>query len=117
MQAKPRKTAVWEYDAASVRRKGVALNEIAISEFKYAIHKTHGSRSQLLRREHVHETFEGETVWEGEVLVFGLLDHPSSSKCYAWEVDGQVTTVLHKGPVDSPLAAVRASIPAEESDG
>ncbi len=59
------------------------MNEIAISEFKYAIHKTHGSRSQLLRREHVHETFEGETVWEGEVLVFGLLDHPSSSKCYA----------------------------------
>ena len=62
MQAKPRKTAVWEYDAASVRRKGVALNEIAISEFKYAIHKTHGSRSQLLTREPVVEKFEGNRI-------------------------------------------------------
>ncbi len=93
------------------------MNEIAVSEFQHAIHETHGSRSHLLRREYVHETFEGETVWEGEVLVFGLLDHPSSSRCYAWEVDGQVTAVLDTGPVDSPVKAVRASILAEESDG
>ncbi len=93
------------------------MNEIGVFAFHDAIRETHGALSQLLRREHVHETFEGETVWEGEVLVFGLLDHPSSSKCYAWEVDGQVTTVLHTGPVNSPVAAVRASILAEKSDG
>ncbi len=93
------------------------MNELSTKGFQHAIHETHGSRSQLLTRERVHETFEGETVWAGEVLVFGLLDHPSSSKCYAWEVDGQVTAVLHTGPVDSPVAAVRASILAEESDG
>jgi hypothetical protein len=39
-----------------------------------------------------------------------LLDNPMSTRCYAWEVDGQVTGVLHTGPVDSPLKAVRASI-------
>ncbi len=89
------------------------MNEIVVSEFQLAIQETHGSRSQLLTREHVHETFEGKTVWEGEVLVFGLLSHPSSSKCYAWEVDGRVTAVLHEPPVDSPLAAVRAAIAAE----
>ena len=93
------------------------MNEIAVSEFQHAIHETHGARSQLLTREHVVEKFEGETVWEGEVLVFDLLDHPTAQYCYAWEVDGQVTAVLHTGPVDSPVAAIRASILAEESDG
>jgi len=29
-------------------------------------------------------------------------------------VDGEVTAVLHQGSVDSPLAAVRAAILAEE---
>ena len=90
------------------------MNDIPIAAIQHAIHETHGSRSRLLRREHVHETFEGKTVWEGEVLVFRLLDHPSAYKCYAWEVDDQVTAVLHTGPVDSPIKAVRASILAEE---
>ena len=47
------------------------------------------------------------------MLVFELLDHPTASKCYAWEVDGEVTAVLHVGPVDSPVKAVRASILAD----
>ena len=46
-------------------------------------------------------------------MVFQLLDHPTAPKCYAWEVDGEVTAVLHEGPVDSPEAAVRAAIVAE----
>jgi hypothetical protein len=61
------------------------------------------------------ETFEGETVWEGEVLVFRLPDHPAAPKCNAWEVGGQLAAVLHSGPVDSPQAAVRASIAAGEN--
>ena len=56
------------------------------------------------------ETFQGQEVWRGEVLVFELLDHPTASKCYAWSVDQKVTAVLHEPPVDSPLAAVRAAI-------
>ena len=43
----------------------------------------------------------------------GLLDHPTATRCYAWEVDGEVTAVLHAGPVDGPQAAVRAAIMAE----
>ncbi len=93
------------------------MNEIDVFAFQHAIRETHGSASQLIERVSVVETFEGGTVWEGEVLVFGLLDHPSSSRCYAWEVDGQVTAVLHTGPVNSPVAAIRASILPEESDG
>ncbi len=93
------------------------MNEIGVFAFHDAIRETHGVRSQLIERVSVVETFEDDTVWEGEVLVFGLLAHPSTSKCYAWEVDGQVTAVLHTGPVNSPVAAIRASILAEINDG
>ena len=49
-----------------------------------------------------------------EVLSFSLLGQPAGATfCYAWEVDGEVTAVLHEGPVDSPLAAVRAAIMAD----
>ncbi len=31
------------------------------------------------------ERFQGETVWEGEVLIFALQGHPEATTCYAWE--------------------------------
>ena len=90
------------------------MNELPVEGFQHAIRRTHGARSRLLSRERVHETFEGQPVWMGEVLIFELLDHPSVHTCYAWEVDGLVTAVLHTGPVDSPQKAVRASILADD---
>lgn len=65
-------------------------------------------------RERVHEQFEDETVWEGEVLIFDLPGHPTASKCFAWEVDGEITAVLAEGPIETAADAVRASI---HSDG
>ena len=53
-------------------------------------------------------------LWQGEVLVFELLDHPEATSCYAWEVDGEVIAVLGVGPVQSASDAVRASILAAE---
>ena len=61
----------------------------------------------------VREAFKGETAWEGEVLIFELCDHPTATRCYAWEVNGRITAVLHEAPVDSPQAAVRAAIVAD----
>ena len=90
------------------------MNELPISSFKRAIRATNGALSRLIERVRVVEEFEGQPVWEGEVLVFELLNHPTAPRCYAWEVDGTVTTVLHKPPVDSPVKAVRASILAED---
>ena len=90
------------------------MNEVPTETFEKAIRATHGADARLIARERVHERFEGQTVWIGEVLVFELVGHPSASRCYAWEVvDGQVTAVLGVGPVSSPLAAVRASILAD----
>lgn len=61
------------------------------------------------------ETFEGQTVWDGDVQVFDLIDCPEASRAYAWsfETTGgrrRFVVVLHKPPVDSPQKAVQAAI-------
>ena len=86
------------------------MNETNLIEFGAAIRSVHGCESSLNHKTAVSESFDGRPVWEGEVLVFDLHDHPTAPKCYAWSVDGRVTAVLHEGPVDSPQAAVRAAI-------
>ena len=52
----------------------------------------------------IREEYEGEAVWDGDVYVFDLTDHPTAEVAYA---------VLHTGPVDSPEKAVRAAIVSE----
>ena len=55
-------------------------------------------------------------VWKGTVSVFDLLDHATSSRCYAWSspVEGtkhrEYVAILHSGPVESPRTAVRAHV-------
>lgn len=90
------------------------MNKASLETFQKAIRATHGAEARLVARERVRETFQGETAWEGEVLVFELEGHPTAPRCYAWEVDGEVTAVLHEGPVDGPQAAVRAAIMADD---
>ena len=89
------------------------MNDLPIKAFQHAIRQTHGVEAELADRVPLVESFDGQTVWTGEVLVFDRLDHPSAYRCYVWEVDGEVTAVLHTGPVDSPVKAVRASILAK----
>lgn len=86
------------------------MNRLSTESFGAAILATHSARADLIGRERVTEKFDGETVWEGEVLVFRLLDHPQADRCYAWELDGDVTCVLGVGPVKSAADAVRAAI-------
>ena len=88
------------------------MNELLLSTFQEAIQATHGCLSDLRGHVEVREAFEGTQVWEGEVLVFDLIGHPTALTCYAWSVESEVTAVLHEGVVDSPEKAVRASIVA-----
>ena len=90
------------------------MNELPLAGFLEAIEKTHGSRAEYAKRQRILVLFQGKVVWRGEVLVFALLNHPTAKTCYAWSVDGRVTAVLHEGAVDSPGAAVRAAIAAEQ---
>ena len=91
------------------------MNELPLATFQRAIQATHGCRSERIDTVHIVETFKGETVWEGEVLIFELIGHPTATTAYAWSVDQQITAVLHIGPISSPLTAVRASILAGEA--
>ena len=68
------------------------------------------------------EKFEGKTVWDGEVHVFDLIDHPTAKRCYAWShaVEDsdkrRFVAVLHKDPVNTPQKAVRAAIVQEHRE-
>ncbi len=91
----------------------MTVNELSVDEFSKAIRTIHGADAGLVDRVPVHETVDGQTVWKGDVLVFSLHGHPTARKCYAWSVEGRVTAILHKWPVSSEEAAVRAAIAAE----
>jgi hypothetical protein len=60
-------------------------------------------------------------VWEGQVEVFSLIDHPTANRAYAWthvtdSVGPRHEAVLHQGEVDSARTAVRAAIVAEAGE-
>jgi len=91
-----------------------------IRELQSVIRKLHGVESNHVESVPVKETFEGKAVWEGIVEVFELHGHPKAPKVYAWAHDTddpekprRHVTVLHLGPVTSPLLAVRAAIVQE----
>jgi hypothetical protein len=86
-----------------------------ISELQDVIRKLHGVESRHIESVSVKEEFKGKTVWEGAVEIFELIGHSKASRLYAWshDTDGpkkRHVTVLHLAPIDSPEAAVRASI-------
>jgi hypothetical protein len=91
------------------------MSTLSIDAFRDAIRKSYGSECQLVGRERVHEIVVGSKVWEGEVLIFDLLGSDMAMRCYGWETNGEVTAVLHSGPIDSPVKAVRASILAAQT--
>jgi hypothetical protein len=83
-----------------------------------AIRKMHGVDSSYLRSETVHETFQGQTVWEGVVEVFAIKGHPKAGLAYAWshetdEGGRRYVAVLGVDPFKSARDAVRASIASE----
>jgi len=83
-----------------------------------AIRDLHGVEGTYLRSEPIHETFQGETVWEGIVEVFALKGHPKAGLAYAWshetdEGKRRYVAVLGVPPIKSAQDAVRASIVAE----
>ena len=85
-----------------------------LERLRRAIRDLHGSDSVWAEAVPVREVFEGRVAWEGEVQVFRLLSHSTAERCYAWaspaEPKPRIYAVLHIPPVDSPAAAVRASI-------
>jgi len=88
-----------------------------LEELKDVIRKLHGSDSTHVETVPIKEVFNGETVWEGEVEVFSLHNHPETDRVYAWAHDTddpdnpkRHVTVLHIPPATSPRKAVQLSI-------
>ena len=80
------------------------------------VERLHGCSATYVCDFYVREEHGGQIAWEGVVSQFKLKGHPQASICYAWSspVEGsdrrKFYAVLHIPPVDSPEAAVRASI-------
>jgi hypothetical protein len=93
-----------------------------LDELRDVIKRLHGSDASHVETVPVKETHAGKTVWEGEVEVFDLHDHPKASRVYAWSHEQDAdkpkrhVTVLHIAPVTSPQAAVRAAIVQQYKD-
>ncbi len=91
---------------------------------KLEIERLHKRPACYLRTHWVDVTVLGETglvgdktAWVGDVEVFALTKHPKAKICYAWsrregknDEGERIVVVLEIPPVDSPQAAVRASI-------
>ncbi len=88
-----------------------------IEALQDAIKKLHGCDSTYVESVPVHEQFQGQTVWAGEVEVFDLHGHPKAKRCYAWahkegksDEQTRYIAVLEIPPVNSPVTAVMAAI-------
>ncbi len=94
----------------------MSVTEVSTKQLRKAVLNLHGCDSTWTRAARVKETLNGETVWEGLVQVFNLIDHPKATVCYAWShaiedsTKRRFVAVLHQEPVASPGAAVRADI-------
>lgn len=95
------------------------MAEPSIEELTQAVERQHGGSATPLQAVHVKEAFRGQTLWEGDVQVFQISDHPKTNRAYAWSAPIKGSTkrriyaVLRIAPIDSPQAAVRAAIAAE----
>ncbi len=89
-----------------------------IERLQKAILDLHGCDSRHLTSVQVHETFQGQTAWQGTVEVFFLINHPQAKEAYAWSYQAdngetRFVAVLGISPIESPLDAVRAYIAAQ----
>jgi hypothetical protein len=88
-----------------------------IDDLKAVIQKLHGAEATHRESVPVKEVFQGQTIWDGVVEVFDLIDHPKTHRVYAWkhgtDSGDRHVTVLHIPPAVSPETAVRAAIVQE----
>ena len=72
----------------------------------------------------VHEVFNGETLWKGDVEVFDLNGHSKAKRAYGWSYpDGpdnkteRFVAVLEIPPVNSPQTALKMAIYSDIKKG
>ena len=95
-----------------------------IERLKLAVEHLHKCGAHHQRTVSVHEKFNGETVWQGDVEVFGITGHQKAQRCYAWShLEGdddsgeRFVAVLEIPPVESAETAVRVQIVKDRKTG
>lgn len=83
-----------------------------------AIRHLHGCGARFIAWERARDTFGGQVAFDREVGVFELVGCDLAARAYAWTEPGTGTrrrffAVLAVPPIDSAVAAVRASIAAD----
>jgi hypothetical protein len=86
-----------------------------MAEIQLAVEKGAGCPAKHIDSVVVVEGWREQIVWEGNVEVFELTDHPKAKRAYGWRDynSGEFIAVLEISPVDSPNTAVRAAIVAK----
>jgi hypothetical protein len=89
-----------------------------IEKLRQTILDLDGCNSSYVESVAVRDIFQGEVLWEGNVKVFSLIDHPRATLAYAWSYkndEGKALYVAILGipPVRTALDAVRACIVAQ----
>ena len=88
-----------------------------IAQVQVAVSQLHNCGAVWRETVPVHEVFNGETVWQGDVEVFDLHGHAKAKRAYAWshregknDKGERFVAVLEIPPVESALTAVRVQI-------
>ena len=90
-----------------------------IAELQSVFLTLHGCHATYVETVPVVEEFQGETIFQGDVEVFGLVGHPKATRGYGWgyvaneEGGRRYFTVLELPPVDSRQSAVKIAIASE----
>jgi hypothetical protein len=91
-----------------------------IDDIAKVIQDLHGCKPTHVETVPVKESFQGQIVWEGDVEVFDLENHPQAERVYAWShytgdtgEGKRYVTVLAIPPATSPQAAVKVAIRQE----
>lgn len=84
-------------------------NKQSLERLQQAIFHLHKVDSEWIESKHVREESGGKTIWEGEVEVFMLRDHPTAKRCYAWTCDEpeEFIIILELPPVTDAQSAVK----------
>jgi len=85
-----------------------------IEQLRQLIEEEYSTSATHVETVAVHETFEGETIWDGEVEVFDVPEFPNADRVFAWAFDDdkgeQQVTVAQIPPATTPENAVKAYI-------
>jgi hypothetical protein len=92
------------------------LNAVASKEYverlKMTVEHLYGCSARHLGSERVTETFDGATLWSGDVEAFSITGHPKASRCYGWSQGEpeEFITILEMPPIKSAHDAVKVAL-------